>query len=348
MWDDRTALRIVQVGAGSWGASWAQLAARAPSVELAGIVDSYPDALDRVGDLAGVRPGGRFRSLADALTSIEFDAALVVVPPQAHAEVAVEALEAGLHCLIEKPFTLELDEAEALVRRADEAGRILMVNQDQRYTRGARTVRRLVGEGRVGRVGAIRIGFAQVPSVSPYHLGLSEPLLVDMAIHHFDLVRAIGIEIDRVWARSFNPPWSPLPGNAAADVLLDGDGGTSSISYSGTWAPRGRSTSWSGEWEIQGERGTIVWNGDRVELLPAEEARSRRRLRRLIGRRVKLDRIEAEGRLGSLAELAAALRERRRPETSARDNLRTLGVTLAAAESAGSGEWVDLRAATAG
>lgn len=340
-------MRIVQVGTGSWGASWAQLVAGATSVELAGIVDSDPEALARVGDLAGVPPGSRFRSLAEALVSAEIDVALVVVPPAVHAAAALEALEAGLHCLVEKPVTLDLAEAEGLVHRADEVGRILMVNQDQRHTRGARTVRRLVGEGTVGPVGAIRIRFSQAPSVSPYHLGLSEPLLVDMAIHHFDQLRAIGSEIDRVWARSFNPPWSPLPGNAAADVLLDADGGTNAVSYSGTWAPRGRTTSWTGEWEIQGGRGTILWNGDRVELALAEERRSRRRLKRLIGRRVKLDRIEAEGRLGTLAELAAALREGRPPETSARDNLRTLGIALAAVESARRGEWVELQTAIA-
>ena len=248
-------MRVLQVGAGSWGSSWAQVVAGAPSVEFVGIVDLDPGALARVGDLVGVPRERRFGSLAEALARVEIDAALVVVPPAAHAGVAIEALEAGLHCLVEKPFALGLAEAEDAVRRAEDVGRILMVNQDQRYTRGARTVRRLVAEGALGPVGAIRVRFSQAPKVRPFHLELAEPLLLDMAIHHFDQLRAIGCEIDRVWARSFNPPWSPLAGNAAADVLLEADGGRTFVTYSGTWAPRGRITSWSGEWEIQGERG---------------------------------------------------------------------------------------------
>ena len=55
-----------------------------------------------------------------------------------------------------------------------------------------------------------------------------------------------------------------------------------------------------------------------------------------------LDRLGAEGRLGSLTELAAALKEARQPETSGRDNLGTLAVVLAAVESAGRGEPVEL------
>jgi len=278
------------------------------------------------------------------LARSEVDAALVVVPPAAHAGVAIEALEAGLHCMIEKPFALALPEAEEAVRRAEHVGRILMVNQDQRYTRGARTVRRLLAEKALGRVGAITVRFSQALTVRPFHLELAEPLLLDMAIHHFDQLRAFGFEIDRVWARSFNPLWSPLAGNAAADVLFEADGGRTFVTYSGTWAPRGRSTSWSGDWEIQGERGMIVWDGDRVELMIAEEQRSGRRLRRPRGRRVALDRLGAQGRLGSLTELAAALKEARQPETSGRDNLGTLALVLAAVESARRGEPVELRA----
>lgn len=341
-------MRVLQVGAGSWGSSWAQIVTRAPSVELAGIVDVDLDALGRLGDLAGVPPERRFRSLAEALARVKVDVALVVVPPAAHAVVAVEALEAGLHCLVEKPFALGLAEAEDAVRRAEDAGRILMVNQDQRYTRGARTVRRLVAEGALGSVGAIRIRFSQTATVRPFHLELAEPLLLDMAIHHFDQLRAIDGEIARVWARTFNPAWSPFPGNAAADVLLETNGGTTYVTYSGTWAARGRDTSWSGEWEIQGERGTILWSGDRVEIVAAQERRPGRRLKRLLRRRVELDRIVAEGRLGSLTELAAALREARQPETSGRDNLRTLAVALATVESAGRGEPVELRARIGG
>ena len=111
-------MRVLQVGAGVWGSSWAEIVADAPPVELAGIVDLDPDALERAGDLSGVPPERRFRSLGEALARVEADAALVAVPPAAHAAVAVEAVESGLHCLVEKPFALTLPEAEDAVREA--------------------------------------------------------------------------------------------------------------------------------------------------------------------------------------------------------------------------------------
>ena len=338
-------MRVLQVGAGVWGSSWAQLIAGSGDADLAGVVDPDPDALETTGELARVSPDRRFPTLADALARVEADAAVVAVPPALHVPVAIEALEAGLHCLVEKPFALLLAEAEDAVRRAEDLGRILVVNQDHRHTRGARTVRRLVSEGAVGPVAAVRLRFAREPNLRPFHLGLAEPLLLDMAVHHFDQVRALGFEIDRVWARTFNPPWSPFAGNVAADVLLEANDARTSISYAGTWAPRGRRTSWTGEWELEGPQGAVVWDGDRVEIVSGEEAGVRRRLKRALGRRLPLDPVSREGRSGSLAELAAAVAGGGRPETSGADNLASLAVTLAAVESAGRGEPVDVASA---
>lgn len=326
-------VRVLQIGAGSWGASWAHVVRAAPEVELVGLVDLDPEALERVGAAARLPRERRFRTLSEAIARIEADAVLVAVPPAAHAEVAREALEAGLHCLVEKPLALTAAEAERVVERAEEAGRTLMVAQDKRFTRGALTVRRLLAEGALGRLGAIRVRFSRGVDVKRFHLEMAEPLLLDMAVHHLDQLRAFGVEPARVWARSYNPPWSPLPGNAAAELLLEAGEGLPVVAYSGTWAARGPDTSWTAAWEIDGERGALLWDGDRVELLPAGRGRRRR---------VKLLKAPAEGRLGVLAELTAAVRERREPETSGRDNLRTLALVLAAIESAKSGLPVEL------
>lgn len=345
-------MRVIQVGTGFWGASWLGIVARSPECELAAVVDQDASTLRRAADAAQVPAERRFPSLAAALASVEADAALVVVPPSLHAAVVHEVLSAGLHCLVEKPMAATLRDAWAMVDRAETAGRVLMVDQDYRYGRGAQTVRALVGAGVVGRVASVWITFARsAPPGTGFRYEMDEPLLLDMAIHHLDALRGtLGLEPVRVWARSFNPPGSPFRGNASACVELETEDGVVA-SYRGDLAHRGPRTPWTGVWDIQGERGSIRWKDGLVVLhepRPAPGRLSRRLRRGAPGRRMPLVTVDAEGRAATLARLAAAARDGHVPETGARDNLRSLALALGAVAAAQRGESVDLRSLLAG
>ena len=121
---------MIQVGVGAWGASWASEVAASPHWELVGLADPDRDPLERVGDKVGVEARRRFASLTAALGEVEADAVLVVAPPPAHGRLALEALEAGIHCLVEKPLSPSIGEARELVKRAEEASRLLMAAQN--------------------------------------------------------------------------------------------------------------------------------------------------------------------------------------------------------------------------
>lgn len=330
-------LRLIQVGVGAWGASWAGVVHAAPDWELAAVVDLDESALAR----SGLPQKRQFSSLQDAVAAVPADAALVAVPPAAHLPVAAEALAAGLHCLIEKPLAATLDDARALLEAAKRSGRLAMVSQNLRFSRGARTVRELVGGGEIGQIEAAFIRFFRTPLFTGWRLELEEPLLTDMAIHHFDQVRGLlGLEPVRVRATSSNPSWSPFTGNASAVAELETEDG-SIVSYTGSWAPRGPETSWDGDWSVHGEHGWIGWSHGRVLLAPPGvtlERTLRRRLRRRpLPRTVPLVPVSAEERAGALAELAAAIREGREPEGSVRDNIHSLALVVAAISSARTG-----------
>ena len=80
------------------------------------------------------------------------------------------------------------------------------------------------------------------------------PLLIDMAIHQFDLARdLIGSEPVAVYCNSYNPSWSWFAGDAAAQVQFEFAGG-SRFSFSGSWCSPGLETSWNGEWRVSGQR----------------------------------------------------------------------------------------------
>lgn len=327
---------MIQVGAGLWGESWAKVVAGSPEWELAALADPDDEARERAGDAAGLPRERCFNTLGAALESTAADAVLVAAPPAEHAPLALEALEHGLHCLVEKPLAPSIGEARTMVKRAEEAGLTLMASQNYRYRPGYRTLEALVASDELGHVGHIQVDFRRTPLFTGFRLEMPHPLLVDQAVHHLDQARRL-VDADPVEVRAlaFNPPWSQFKSDASAlveVVLADG----AVISYAGTWAARGAETSWDGDWLVQCERGTVRWSGDDVRIFAANEApqnRIARRLRRP-GRRVALLELERTDRAGVLAELASAIAEGREPETSGRDNLRTLELVFGAIESA--------------
>jgi predicted dehydrogenase len=89
-------------------------------------------------------------SLSDALP--EVDAVVVATPPAAHVAVALEAIEAGKHVLVEKPLAPNARDAYRLVTAAEEAGRVLMVGHTFEYNAGVWKLRELITDGALGRL----------------------------------------------------------------------------------------------------------------------------------------------------------------------------------------------------
>ena len=160
---------------------------------------------------------------------------------------------------------------------------------------------------------------------------MAHPLLLDMAIHHVDLVRSItGREIAEVDARGWPVGDSPFRHDPSAAALMTLTDGTP-VSYYGTWAEAlGRETSWNGDWELVGSKARATWTGavndalrGTVALEPFGSAR----------RRVRPASLAALDRLGVLHEARRAIRDGDEPECSAADNLQTLAAVLALARS---------------
>jgi len=330
-------LSLIQVGAGLYGRSWAELVHGARGFRLAALVDEAADARDWAAGALGVPT---FRRLDQALGSVEADAVLLVSPPSTHRPLAEEALSAGLHVLSEKPFALTIADARAIARAGSRARRHVMVSQNYRFRRQSRALQQLVAAGALGRLLGIRIACRRdlrAAWISPgdWRGQMRHPYLVDMAIHHVDLLRQItGREIAQVDVRAWRVPDSPFRNEPVVEALLALDDGTP-VAYEGTWAATTPQTSWNGDWELVGEGARATWTGGAGDPL-----RGAVRLERYgSGRqRVALPRLAALDRLGVLHELRRAVVEGTAPETSADDNLKSLAAVLAMARSAEEGK----------
>jgi predicted dehydrogenase len=325
-------LRIVQVGAGLWGRSWAELIAHWRGSELVGLVDSSAEARTWAHDALGVPA---FTTLRAALSATDGEAVLLVSPPGTHRRLAEEALAAGCHVVIEKPVSTGYQDAVAVARAADERRRHVVVSQNYRFRRQTRALQRLVRDGALGPLAGIRIVFRRDlrrAHITPgdWRGRMPHPLLLDMAIHHVDLLRAVsGRDVLSVDARSWPAPDGPFRHEPTVAALIELQRGLSA-SYDGSWAPPYGETSWNGDWELIGGAARATWTGGLDDPLTSVVRVERFGER---PRRTPLPRLAVLDRLGVIAELRRAIRAGDEPEVGIADNLRTLAAVLALARS---------------
>ena len=329
------ALRLVQVGMGGWGRNWVnRVIHQSEDVELVACVDLDAGMIAQAQQLLNIPPEQCFLTLESALASVEADAVLITASLPAHIPVALEALNAGKHVLLEKPFAPTIAQAQQVVTTAAKRQRLLMISQNYRFFPAVRAVTALLDEGTLGSVGSVSIDFRRYNNTSAVeghrYYQVWQPLLVDMAIHHFDLMRAIlRQEPSQIHCQAWNPPWSKFvdPASAAATITFDGG---AVVNYRGSWVSPGPRTCWSGEWRIECSEGEIVWTS-RDETAP-DHVGIRRLGKR--ARQVKLPEIPLTDRGGSLKAFVQAVRTGQEPECSGEDNLHTLALMFAAVESA--------------
>jgi predicted dehydrogenase len=286
-----------------------------------------------------------YPTVEEALESVESDAVLVTTTLPYHVPVALAALQAGRHVLTEKPFAPTVEEARQVVELAAEKGLILMVSQNYRFFPAVRTVQALVRENRIGLIHTVNIDFRRY--VSPNrgadnrHYHLRQPLLLDMSIHHFDLMRAVlGQEPVEISCTTWNPSWSRFDEPPAGAATIKFDGGAV-VNYRGSWISSGPVTPWAGEWHIEGEKGEITWTSRDNFGVGAERVNIHG-----IGKRPRsapMPVLEHIDRAGSLHAFAEAIRSGDDPETAGSANIGSLALTIAAIESATTGLPVKLR-----
>ncbi len=328
---------MIQVGLGPHGRNWARrVFPEVGEVEVVAYVDRDPYALDTLKQETGVAARLCFESLTEAISTTGPEALLNTTSLPSHVPVTKVALEAGLHVLVEKPFAPTLDLARELVDAAAMRGLVLMVSQNYRFFPAPRVISTMVHESSLGKLYEITIDFRRWSGLPPtgrgrHHLE-DQPLLVDMSIHHFDLLRMIlSREPLRVYCEAWNPEWTAFSGPSVAVASIDFEGGVV-VSYRGSWISAGPVTPWAGEWRMEFENGEVTW----TSAADSDVAQDRVVVRNRDGdeRTIALAPVPRTGTWGSLTEFASAIRTGREPETSGRNNLGTIALMTAAVESA--------------
>ena len=343
-------LRLIQVGVGGWGESWLDKTMRSPACEVVAIVGRGTAALDAAQARHGIEANRCFTSLKDAASEHEADAALICIPSAEHLLIATEAFEAGLHVLLEKPIADTMEDARELVRRGEDAGRVLMIAQNYRYRPAARTVAKLLSDGWLGAVESVTIEYRKAPHfIRPdvVHGYSGFRMIEDMTVHHLDQMRGVLHEEPAyVYGRARHPAWSWFSDPSILTAVIEMESGAL-VEYFASWVSRGRQTSWDGSWLIDCENGQVEWADNRVRVRP-EEVYYTVELEGFADRGGWMEAqgwmeagfadVRTAGRDYILEAFAHSISTSTEPETSGRDNLRSLAPAFALADSVRTGE----------
>jgi len=143
-------VRCGVLGAGQISRYACQEINRHPSARIVAASDPHAGRLAELSaSLGGVRTYAESEALIE---DPEIDAVFIATPNAYHAPLALRALAAGKHVLVEKPFTMNAAEAEMVVRAAENSDRVLSVGMNQRFRPESQRVADLVRQGKLGRV----------------------------------------------------------------------------------------------------------------------------------------------------------------------------------------------------
>ncbi len=335
-----SAIGVAVVGAGYWGPNLIRNFDRSPRTELRWVCDLDVDKAKRtVGAQSGVNVSA---DLDAVLSDPTVEAVAIATPAQTHLPIAMAALDAGKHVLVEKPLAATVAEGEKLVATAEDRGLVLMCDHTFCYTPPVRKMRELVRAGELGDihyVDSVRI-----------NLGLVQPdidVFWDLAPHDLsilDFVLPKDLQPVSVSAHGADPIGSgkaclgyltmPLPGGAMAAAHVN-------------WL----SPTKIRRFVIGGSKKMLVWDDlnpsqrlslfdkgvDRIESGLDDQEKRAALVSYRSGDMVSPALEETEALAVMVDEFAASIREDRAPLTDGHAGLRVLRLLAAATRSLDAG-----------
>ena len=207
-----------------------------PNVEIVAACDPNEDVRGRFGADHGIET---YPTLGAMLSAAKLDAVYIASPHQFHAENVIEASAHGLHVIVEKPLTINLADAQAMVDAVDKTGIKLVVGPSRGNDPVIRKMRQIVQSGDVGKVSMVSCwdftDFLYRPR-RPEELDTSKGggIVFNQLPHQIDCIKAItGEKVIAVRAHTARlDPARPTEGNCAAFLTLT-NGVVATMTYSG-------------------------------------------------------------------------------------------------------------------
>ena len=227
-------------------------------VRFAAVCDKNPKAVQSIVEKSDARGYSDYQEL---ISDPSVDAVDICLPHNLHGPVALAALRAGKHVIVEKPFTISLEQADEIIAEAKKRRLTLMVAENMRFIKAYEVAKRLVDAGEIGEICYVR-GYTGGPNSettdpSNWRIRAAESgggTIMDDGIHCFYLFRWFAGEVKSVYAVTTKL------GKSAVSEVEDNAVGTLRFA-SGALGIFGFTTTtaspWTEELQIFGTKGSI-------------------------------------------------------------------------------------------
>lgn len=265
-------MKIIQVGSSGWAAGWLEYIHNDPDCELVALVSRGGATLEAAKEKWAISDAVCCTDYDEALKR-EADLVIVALPHKFHIDYAKKAVLAGKNVIIEKPLCDNLDEAKEFLRFMEGRREKAFVSQNYRFRPQLWQMKASFGSEGIGDPAWANVVFRHGVTHErnsektawqrkDWRQQQTSLLLLEVAIHHFDMLRFIsGSNVKSVYARGWNPEWSDLNGIGAAFIMLDFENGFRA-NYSVTEKSIGFPTGYQADWIMQTDKGSVKWEND--------------------------------------------------------------------------------------
>ena len=184
---DHKITRIALIGFGYWGPNLARNFHHLPGAQLAYVVDRDAAARRHAERLYGCKTTDSFD---DVLADDRIDAVVIATPARTHYGLTKRSLEAGKHVFVEKPLTMDVDEAQEVVAMANRCQRTLMVGHVFEYNPAVAYIKAAIERGDLGdlyylyskrvNLGRVQSDVNVLWSIAPHDISITLFLLGQM------------------------------------------------------------------------------------------------------------------------------------------------------------------------
>ena len=262
-------LKFALVGAGVIGKHHGRVISQlADRIELVAVVDID---LGKAELLTAERGGRPFASLTEALASVDIDVVVVCTPTGRHGEVAIEALAAGKHVIVEKPAEVTVAKTDEIIEAQRKAGRLVTVISQHRFDPATEVTLEAIRKGELGRLTS---GIASIDwwrGQSYYDSGDwrgtweldGGGALMNQGVHTVDLlVAALGRPVE-VFAYTGTLAHERIEVEDVAVAVVRFDSGALGVLHATTAAYPGLSA----RLQVHGDRGSAVIDNDQLAFI---------------------------------------------------------------------------------
>lgn len=316
--------------------------------EIAALADVIPGRAAQKAEAFGLTRAATFDDPLAMIASGLVDLVSIATPPSTHASLAIAALDAGIHVLVEKPMAPSLEECDAMLAAQERSGRVLSVVAQNRFRDDLAALKEVVDSGLLGSISHVRVDSAWWRGLPYYDLwwrGTWEKegggCTLNHAIHHIDLL---------LWLLGRPAEITAMLANAQHDNAEVEDLSVAVLRYERGLAQLTSSVVHHGEEQaivIQGANArvsqpfSVVAEQSRRDGFPADggDPEAVARIEELVAGRAPLAHLGHEGQIG---DLLSAIREGRVPIAGGQDGRDAVEVVTAIYKSGFERQFVSL------